>query len=110
MPFQAGLARTTTVIEAIPDFTFRSSGIEESCYVKGALVALDFYCAGHHTGCALNLPPLPPIPKSNKPIVLDESEMHIYFDSVTNKIRRIEEIALGEACGLMGVYVILSRP
>lgn len=98
------------LFQAMPDFKFMYREIEESQDSPGALVLHDFVATGKHTGSAFKLGPLPPIEATGKRIVLDPCEHIYYFDPVTHKISREDEIAMGETTGIFGVHTLLSRP
>jgi len=86
-----------------------SSSIDSSSDT-GVMILQAFVGTGTHTGKAFVLAKdMVPIPAMGTLVVLDESESHYHFDSVTNKICRIEEFALGETTGLLGVHSLLDR-
>lgn len=97
---------------ALPDMKFMYRSIEESQTTPGVMILQDFVATGRHTGApfAVGPPGLPPIQATGKLVVLDPCDQHYYFDHVTNKICREEEIAMGETTGIFGVYTLLSRP
>lgn len=97
---------------ALPDMKFMHRTVEESQTTPGVLVLQDFVATGRHTGApfAVGPPGLPPIEATGKLVVLDPCDQHYYFDPVTNKICREEEIAMGETTGIFGFYTLLSRP
>ena len=111
MQLEEGLTAVLAVFKSLPDFRFMYSAIEESQHSPGVLVVKQFVGAGNHTGNPLTLPDsnLPPIPTSNRLVVLDECECHFFFHPESNKICRMEEIAMGETTGVFGVYTLLSQ-
>ncbi|CAB9512663.1 expressed unknown protein [Seminavis robusta] len=104
------LPAARAVFDALPDFKFMYRDIQEHKELPGCLVLKELVASGTHTGAPFALGPLPPIPATGKFIVLDECENHFHFDPHTNKIRKMEEIAMGEITGIPGVYALLSRP
>ena len=89
---------------SFPDLAFGSESIKE--VRPGEVLMEEMRVTGTHTGPAFGFAVFPPVPTTNKHVVLDPERL--WFTLKDGKIDKIEVIALGNLTGPAGLYLSIG--